>query len=109
MVAPDGTVVARLLAVDEITVAFAPSKDTLLFAGVVLKFDPVMVTGVPTAPLPGLNPVRVGVGNTLKLRTLTRVIPLTVKEILPVEAPAGTVAVMLLVVADVTMAVTPLN
>jgi len=108
-VAPAGTVVAILLIVDVVTAALTPLNETILFAGVVLKFIPVIVTGVPTAPLDGLKPLKVGEGNTLKFVALNKVTPLTVTEILPVVAPTGTTAVRLVEVAFVTTADILLN
>ena len=109
VVAPAGTVVAILLVVELVTTPATPLNNTILFAGVVLKLVPLIVTGVPTAPLVGLKPVKVGDGNTVKFVALVSVTPLTVNVILPVVAPAGTVATMLVVVDDVTTAATPLN
>ena len=43
-----------------VTVACVAPKKTMLLAGVALKFVPVMVTEVPTAPLVGVNKVMVG-------------------------------------------------
>jgi hypothetical protein len=101
-----GTVVVMVVAVDEFTVANIPLNVT---EGVVLKFVPVRVTIAPSEPLDGLNPVKVGVAKTTKLAVLTMVTPLTVTEIFPDVAPAGTVAVILLVVEAVTTAVVLLN
>ena len=70
---------------------------------------PVIIMDAPTAALTGLNPVKVGVANTVKFGTLTKVMPLTVIEILPVVAPGGTDVVMLVVVDAVTTAKVPLN
>jgi len=68
-----------------------------------------MVTSAPTAPLVGVKPVIVGVGNTTKSEVLVPVTPPTVTEIFPVDAPAGTTVVILVVVDAVTLATTPLN
>ena len=51
VVAPTGTVTVMLVAVEAVTIAAVPLKLTVLFAGVVLKFVPVMVMVVPTGPL----------------------------------------------------------
>jgi hypothetical protein len=64
-----------------------------------------MATLAPTAPLVGLRLVIVGVDDTVKLSALVAVWPLTVTEMVPLEAPAGTVVVMLVVVEAVTVAV----
>jgi hypothetical protein len=70
---------------------------------------PLSVTVAPTAPLVGLNPVKVGVPNTTKLVVLVTVTPLTVTEIGPVVAPPGTRVVMVVDVDASTAANTPLN
>lgn len=49
-----------------------------------------MFTGVPLAPLAGLNPEIVGVGNKVKLEPLVIIIPFTEMEIGPVTAFIGT-------------------
>ena len=59
-VAPIGTVTVIDVAVAADTVACVPLNLMVLFAGVVLKLLPVMVTVVPTAPLVGVNEVMVG-------------------------------------------------
>ena len=107
--APEGTEVVILVDEDAVTVAEIPLKVTELLAGVVLKFVPEMVTVAPSAPLAGVNPVKVGVGATAKLFVLKIVMPFSVKEILPVVAPIGTVVVILVAVEAVTVAATPLK
>jgi hypothetical protein len=64
VVAPDGTVTTSCVAVAETTVAVVPLNVTVLFAITVLKFAPVMVTDVPTAPLDGVKLEIVGDGVT---------------------------------------------
>jgi hypothetical protein len=64
VVAPVGTTVVRLVEVEAVTGVSTPLKCKILFAGVVLKLDPVIVTLAPTAPLPGVKPVMTGVGKT---------------------------------------------
>jgi hypothetical protein len=98
-----------LVAVEAVTTANVPLKLTTLLAGVVLKLVPEIVTVAPTAPLPGVNPVMVGVGRTVKLETLFTTTPFNVKEMRPVDAPTGTEVVMLVEVAAATTAATPLN
>ena len=58
-----------------------------------VKFVPVMVTEVPTAPLVGVNELMAGGTMTVKLLTLDSVPPEVVTAIEPVLAPDGTVAV----------------
>lgn len=55
VVAPAGTVVVMLVVVLAVTVAAMPLKVTVLFAGVVLKSVPVMVTVVPIVPVVGVK------------------------------------------------------
>ena len=53
VVAPDGTVVVRLLVVAAVTVAEVPLNFTVLELGVALKFWPWIVTVWPTLPCAG--------------------------------------------------------
>ncbi len=107
--APTGTMVVILLEVEAVTIAATPLNLILFSDGVTLKLFPETITVAPTAPEAGLNPVMLGVGNTVKSLVLITVTPLTVTEILPVEAPAGTVVVTLLDVEEVTTAFVVLN
>jgi hypothetical protein len=111
VVAPAGTDVVILVAVLAAAVAVVPLNRTVLFAGVVLKFVPVIVTVVPIGPEAGLKLVIVGSAGvvTVKSVALVAVLPATVTVILPVVAPAGTVVVILVVVLAVAVAVVPLN
>jgi hypothetical protein len=110
VVAPAGTFVVRLVDVAVNVWAVVLLNFITLFSGAeVLKFVPAMITVAPTAPLVGVKLVKVGVGNTVKSEELVPVIPPTVTVILPVVAPLGTVAVMLVEVDVVTIAVVPLN
>lgn len=95
--------------VDEITTAAVVLNLTTLLAAIALKLVPVITTGVPTAPLPGLKPVIVGEGSTVKFDALEMVTPLVITEIGPEPAPTGTVVVMLVAFEEDTTAVTPLN
>jgi hypothetical protein len=104
--APEGTEVVMLLAFEEVTTAVVPLNDTI---GELLKFVPLIVTTVPTAPSEGVNTVIVGVGRTIKFDPLITVTPFTVKEIAPSDAPIGTEVVMLLEVEAETTAATPPN
>jgi hypothetical protein len=106
--APKGTDVVILVVVLAVAVAMEPLNFTILFAGVALKFVPVITTDVPTLPLSGVKEVMVGTG-TPKLVELVAVFPFTVTVIGPVVIPAGTDVVILVVVLAVTMAVVPLN
>jgi hypothetical protein len=62
LVAPVGTVTSMLVVVDAVIVAAVPLNVTAFCAGVALKPVPVIVTGVPTGPEPGVKPVTVTVG-----------------------------------------------
>ena len=70
---------------------------------------PVIVIEVPTRPFVGVKPEMVGAANTMKLVALVAVPAGVVTVMGPVVAPAGTLVARLVVVADVTVAVTPLN
>jgi hypothetical protein len=76
VVAPTGTRVVMLVAVEAVTFAVVPLNVTSLFSGVVLKLVPVMVTILPIAPDSGEKLVIVGVPNTVKFVTLVIVTPL---------------------------------
>src|SRR5579871_5240704 len=67
-----------------------------------------MVTAVPVAPEDGVRPVMLGVSKTVKLLPLLAV-PLTVTTTLPVVAPVGTGATMLVALQLVGVAAVPLN
>ena len=70
-----------------------------------------MVTGVPTVPIVGLNPVIVGAPGvpTTKGVLLVAVPAGEVTLIGPVLAPDGTEVTMRVAVAEVTVAATPLK
>ena len=53
VVAPNGTVVIIFVLVELLTTASVPLKATELFSAVVSKFNPTIVTVVPTVPLGG--------------------------------------------------------
>jgi hypothetical protein len=112
VVAPAGTAVTIEVAVGvPVIAASLPLNLTELFAAVVLKFVPVMVTVAPTTPDRGVKLVIVGVGGTVTVKFVVDVavsLP-TVTVIGPVVAPAGTVVTIVPIVDDVTVAVVPLN
>ena len=54
-VLPAGTMVVRLPAEAAVTVAFTPPKKMMLFAAMLLKPVPVIVTAVPTGPVDELK------------------------------------------------------
>lgn len=108
MVAPVGTVVTILPALQLVTVALVPLNFTVLVPCVAPKFDPAIVTDAPTAPDVGDRLLMLAAGTTVKLWPLLAV-PETVTTTFPVVAPVGTVAVILVVLQLVIVAVVPLN
>ncbi len=62
LVAPAGTVTVKVVAFADVTVAFVAPKNTMLLAGVVLKFVPLIVTASPGLACRGLKEVIVGGG-----------------------------------------------
>lgn len=72
------------------------------------KFVPVIVTDVPTVPELSERLVMLGAATTVKLTPLLATPPIFT-TILPVVAPAGTVATMLVAFQLVAVAVVPLN
>ena len=65
MLAPLGTVTPTLVAFQQVTVADVPLHVTVLDPGVEPKFEPEIVTAVPTGPKKfGVRLVIVSVGNT---------------------------------------------
>jgi len=107
VVAPAGTVVVILVTVLAVTIAVVPLNFTVLLAGVVLKFVPMIFTDVPTGPEVGVKDAMVG--NTaapiVKSLSLATVRQFAVIEIFPVVVPAGTVTVRLVAVLAVMVAV----
>src|SRR4029077_4060616 len=97
-----------LVAAQDVGVAVVPLKVMVLVPLVAPKLVPVTVTEEATAPLVGLRLVTVGVGTTVKLTPLLATPP-TVTVTLPVVAPAGTGATMLVADQLVGVAVVPLN
>jgi hypothetical protein len=89
---------AMLLAAQLVGVAKAPLNATVLVLWDVPKFVPEMVTEVPTWLVAGFIPVMFGAGVvTMKLAPLLGC-PFTVTVTLPVEAPVGTEATILVAV-----------
>src|SRR5215469_1155343 len=69
-VAPDGTVVAILVAPQLVGVAIVPLKLIVLVPCVSPKFMPLMVTEVPTGPLVGLKLAMLGPNGVVTVATL---------------------------------------
>src|SRR6266567_3928736 len=91
--APVGTGTDMLVALQLVGVAVVPLKVTVLVPWVAPKFVPVIVTEVPAGPLFGLRPLILG-DVTVKGTALLVTTP-TVTVTLPVVAPLGTGATML--------------
>jgi len=109
VVAPVGTVAITRVVEALVTVPCTPLNKTVLLAIVEPKFDPLIVTDVPTMPLPGLKLVIAGGTVTVKLAVLVAVCPFVVTVILPVVAPLGTFATNCVEFAELTVAAVPLN
>jgi hypothetical protein len=108
VVAPVGTVVTRLVALQLVTVAVVPLNFTVLVPWLDPKFVPVIVTEAPTAPVVGERLVMLGADTTVKLDPLLFT-PLANTTTFPVVAPLGTVVTRLVALQLVTVAVVPLN
>jgi len=109
--APTGTV--AMISVADTTVkvtAGVPLKSTPV---AVARLLPLICTLVPTGPLAGEKPVIVGGGVTVKLLGVSdadvAVPPAVVTDTRPVEAPAGTIAVIFMSVLTVKLAAVPLK
>src|SRR6266699_3761661 len=108
VVAPLGTVTPTLDAPQVVTVAVVPLNVTVPLPCEEPKFDPVIVTAAPTAPVVIDKLVMLGAGTTVKFTPLLAT-PLAFTTTLPVVAPLGTVTPMLDAPQLVTVAVVPLN
>jgi len=105
LVAPAGTLVEMLVALQFVAVAATPLN---VIEPAVPKFEPLIVTAAPTGPADGESPVIVGADVTVNGQPLLDTPP-AVTITLPLVAPAGTIAVMLLVLQLEVDAETPLN
>jgi hypothetical protein len=108
VVAPEGTVAMMLVALQLVTVALVPLNLTVPEPWVEPKFEPAIVTDAPIAADVGDKLVTLGAGTTVKVMPLLEVLP-TVTTTLPVVAPDGTVATIVVFFQLVAVAVTPLN
>src|SRR5207244_2799580 len=106
VVGPAGTVAWIEVAELTVKLALTPLNATAVAP---VKVVPLMVTLVPTGPLAGVKPVIVGGLITVKLPELVAVPPGVVTLIVPVVAPAGTVAWIEVAELTVKLALTPLN
>jgi hypothetical protein len=110
VVAPVGTGIAMLVALQLDGVAEVPLKLTVLEPWLAPKLIPVTVTDAPTAPVAGERLVMLGGGTTVKFTPLLAT-PLVLTTTFPVVAPLGTgttifVALQLFGVAAVPLKVT---
>lgn len=109
VVAPAGTGTSILVAVQFVGVPAVPLNVTVLVPWVAPKFVPTMVTTAPTGPCVKPSDVRLGPGEvTLNNRPLLAT-PLTVTMTLPVVAPFGTGAAILVALQLVGVVARPLN
>jgi hypothetical protein len=108
VVAPLGTDVTILVALQLVAVAVVPLNFTVPLPCVDPKFVPVTVTAAPTAPVVIDKLVMLGAGTTVKLEPLLFT-PLAKTTTFPVVAPVGTVTAMLVALQVLTVAPVPLN
>jgi hypothetical protein len=107
-VAPAGTGATILVVLQLIGVAAVPLKLTVLLPWLDPKLLPATVTAAPTGAELGVRLLMLGGGVTVKFTPLLGT-PLTVTTTLPVVAPAGTGATMLVALQLVGAAAVPLN
>ncbi len=108
-VAPAGTLVTMLVPLLTAKVEDTPLNFTEVAP---VKFVPVRLTVIPTAPLAGAKPEIVGAGGgavTVKLVAEEAVPPGVVMAMGPVAAPAGTVVVTCVALLTVKVAAVPLK
>jgi hypothetical protein len=105
VIAPAGTVAVIVPELLTVNVAALPPNETAVAP---VKFVPVIVTPVPTAPIAGAKEVMAGV--TVK-RVVVTIAPFPDVVMVrgPVVAPAGTVVVIVPEGLTVKVAATPLN
>src|SRR5580658_9719554 len=94
VVAPLGTIVPILVALQLVTVDVVPLNFTVLEPWLDPKFVPVIVTAAPAPPDVGERLVMLGADTTVKLDPLLFT-PLANTITFPVVAPLGTVVAML--------------
>jgi hypothetical protein len=110
VVAPLGTGATMLVPLQLLGVAATPLNFTALVPCVAPKFAPLIVTDVPTAPEVGLRLLMLGDAVLLTVKfTPLLATPSAVTTTLPVVAPLGTTATMLVAPQLVEVAAIPLN
>jgi hypothetical protein len=106
VVAPAGTGTTICVALQFVGVAITPLNVTVLVPGVAPKFEPAIVTDVPTAPEVGAR-LEIA-GETAKLTPLLD-LPLTATTIFPLDAPLGTGTTICVLLQSVAAANVPLK
>jgi hypothetical protein len=109
VVAPDGTTAEMPVPVQLETAALAPLNVTPPLPWDEPKLLPVMTTEEPTAPEFGVRLLITGVALTVKPTPALATPPLAATTTLPLVAPGGTTAVMLVEFQLEIVAATPLN
>jgi len=109
VVAPAGTGTTMLVALQLVGAAAIPLNVTVLVPCVAPKFAPPIVTDAPMTPDVGFKLEMLGDGTVTVKPTPLLATPPTVTTTLPVVAPAGTAAVMLVALQLVGAAANPLN
>jgi hypothetical protein len=108
----NGTLVLIVVDVEDVTLVIVPLKRTTLLLALVSKFVPVIAMAVPATPTVGLKLVMVGAPIepvTVNGAELEAEPAGVVTSITPLVAPAGTVAINVVGLADVIMAAVLLN
>ena len=80
-VTPLGTVTLSDVKVELFTIAFTAPNQTTLFATMVLKFVPVIVTDVPIGPEVGEKDVIVGIILPIGVALAAKLFPLSIREL----------------------------
>jgi hypothetical protein len=109
VVAPTGTGTSMLVSLHADGVPPVPLNVTVLVLWVALKFVPVIVTVAPTGPWVRPSEARLGPGEVTVNVSPLLATPLTVTMTLPVVAPFGTGAAMLVALQLVGVVVIPLK
>jgi hypothetical protein len=109
VVAPAGTFVTMLVALQLVAVAAIPLNFIVLVPWVAPKFAPAIVTVAPSTPDVGFRLVMLGAGVITVKLTPALAAPPAVTTTIPVVAPVGTVTPILVALQLVAVAATPLN
>jgi hypothetical protein len=109
VVAPAGTFVTMLVALQLVAVAAIPLNFIVLVPWVAPKFAPAIVTVAPSTPDVGFRLVILGAGVITVKLTPGLATPPAVTTTIPVVAPVGTVTTILVALQFVAVAATPLN